>query len=175
MGRVSLDVWHLINMPLRLVSRWGLTPTKSGFYYKKMHPCLLANTSYPCTHQAIFLELRGQKSGCQFGWLPETSKGGSFTFGWRLSAGNLELQLTENSTDRNVRRSGLQLLRTIFRKYLGLKMGWCFEGPGFFKCCLWQAGPCKPKEAPQVEVETHLRATTNLPSHLQVFNRRCIE
>ena len=52
--------------------------------------------------------------------------GGSFTSGW-LSAGNLELQLVEkieSLPNRNVKEEWfLQLLRSIFRKYLGLKLG----------------------------------------------------
>ena len=38
----------------------------------------------PLNSPSIVLELRGQKSGYQFGWLSRDVGGREFTFGWRL-------------------------------------------------------------------------------------------
>ena len=59
-------------------------------------------------------------------WMASREVGGSFTSGW-LSAGNLELRLVEkieSATNRTIRKSFfLPLLRSIFRKYLGIEDG----------------------------------------------------
>ena len=100
------------------------------FITMKKASMFVGKRQLPLNSPSISLELRGQKKRRAHGWLPQV--GGSFTFGW-LSAGILELQLVakvESLTNRNIRRSGfymfLQLLRTIFCKYLGLKIGVIF-------------------------------------------------
>ena len=94
--------------------------------------------------KSFFLELRGQKSG-YLGW---------------LSAGNLELQVVgkiQGLTNWKIRRSGiLQPLRTVFRKYLGLKLArFLGRTPSFSAACGRQV-PATKHSRPSLEVEIHI-------------------